>query len=117
MKLTKNFDSTEFKCSCCGQVEINKTLIDKLQELRDYLKKPIYITSGYRCNEYNKKISKNTVGQHCTGEAVDIGLSSRHIRHKIIGFIIKQKFFKDIALGKDFIHLGKGNKYYGIGIY
>ena len=55
-KLSKNFTSDEFKCPCCGVINISTILIDKLQELRDLINKPIIITSGYRCGQYNKSI-------------------------------------------------------------
>ena len=72
MKLSKNFTSDEFKCPCCGRNMVTGTLISKLQELRDLINKPIYITSGYRCEKYNKKIGGYKSSPHLTGEAADI---------------------------------------------
>jgi len=71
-KLSKSFDSSEFACPCCGKLKISPTLIDKLQELRDIINKPIIITSGYRCQHYNKSIGGYSHSPHLKGEAADI---------------------------------------------
>tara|TARA_R100000900_G_scaffold52008_1_gene41571 strand:+ start:1227 stop:1694 length:468 start_codon:yes stop_codon:yes gene_type:complete len=43
-----------------------------LQPLRDGLKKPIRITSGYRSEVLNKAIKGSKKSQHCKGQAADI---------------------------------------------
>jgi len=43
-----------------------------LEPLRDIVKKPIQILSGYRCPEVNKGIGGATNSQHVEGKAVDI---------------------------------------------
>lgn len=43
-----------------------------LEPLRELLDKPIIITSGYRCDELNKKIKGSQSSQHRYGQAVDI---------------------------------------------
>lgn len=42
-----------------------------LQPIRDRLKKPIIITSGYRCKKVNELINGSDSSQHCKGQAVD----------------------------------------------
>lgn len=42
-----------------------------LQPLRDRLKKPIIITSGYRCKKVNELIGGKPTSQHLKGQAVD----------------------------------------------
>jgi len=71
-KLSEHFNSDEFKCPCCGKVKVSSTLIDKLQQLRDTINKPIIITSGYRCKQYNKSIGGYSHSPHLIGEAADI---------------------------------------------
>lgn len=43
-----------------------------LQPLRDRLKKPIIITSGFRCKKVNELIGGKSTSQHLKGQAVDI---------------------------------------------
>lgn len=71
-KLSKDFDSSEFVCPCCNGGVVSEILIDKLQQLRDLINKPITITSGYRCSAYNKKIGGYANSPHCKGLAADI---------------------------------------------
>ena len=54
--------------------------IDNLHELvnnildpaREALKEPIYVNSGYRCEELNRIVGGVSTSQHCKGEAADI---------------------------------------------
>lgn len=59
------------------------TLIVKcLQPLRNFIGKPMIITSGYRSQEVNKKAGGVTNSQHLTGEACDfiiMGLAPQQI--------------------------------------
>ena len=47
-------------------------LAENLQKLRDLIKKPIKILSGYRCQELNKLIGGSEKSQHMVGQAADI---------------------------------------------
>ena len=51
-KLSEHFDSSEFKCGCCGKsIDISKLLIERLEKMHSLMgAKAIYINSGYRCN-------------------------------------------------------------------
>ena len=47
-------------------------LIDNLNVLRQELKSPLYVNSGYRSPEHNKNIGGSLNSQHLTGKAADI---------------------------------------------
>lgn len=52
-----------------------EALVDRvLDPLRDMLGVPLYITSGYRTIELNKKVCGSKTSQHLTGKAADISL-------------------------------------------
>jgi uncharacterized protein YcbK (DUF882 family) len=78
MKLTKDFNRSEFDCNDGSampkEVLLNiQKLANQLQVLRDCLGVPITVNSGYRSTSYNSKItgsSKNS--QHILGKAADI---------------------------------------------
>ena len=72
LHITKNFHINEFKCPCCGVANISEEFVEHLQRLRDIYGEPIYITSGYRCPEYNRQIGGYYKSPHLTGKAVDI---------------------------------------------
>ena len=51
---------------------LHPKLLVKLIELRKILERLVYITSGYRCFEYNRKVGGVTNSYHCIGLAADI---------------------------------------------
>lgn len=80
MKLSENFDSSEFVCFCCGKLPkhgINPKLIDLLQAIRDKLGRAITVTAkgGYRCPNQNKLSRGRPKSQHLLGNAADIQVS------------------------------------------
>ena len=77
-KLSENFDSSEFKCKCCGKLPehgMNPFLIELLQAIREKLGKSISITSGYRCQNHNEKVGGAKHSQHSLGNAADIQIA------------------------------------------
>lgn len=57
-----------------------------IQPIRDYIKKPMIISSGYRSFALNKEVGGKYNSQHCKGQAVDFtikGLSISEIITKI----------------------------------
>ncbi len=76
----KYFKFSEFECKCgCGGNDIDASFVDMLDELRGIVGFPFIITSGYRCPDYNDKISTTgRTGPHTTGRAVDISSSHQN---------------------------------------
>lgn len=104
IKISKNFILKEFECKDGNhEVRIDSKLLEKLQKLRDLINKPIYIVSGYRTKEYNKKIGGAKNSQHIYGKAADI---------KVKGMSIKELYnladkvgFDGIGTYKTFLHV------------
>lgn len=108
MKITKNFSSDEFACKCCGRQNINENLVFQLQKIRGIVKKPIIITSGYRCPAHNKKIGGSPKSQHLLGKAADIvikGLSVKQMYQVLVPF--HKKYFAGLGIYPEqgFIHI------------
>ena len=102
MKLSENFDSSEFKCKCCGELPedgMNPKLIELLQELRNKLGKSISITSGYRCPNHNAKVGGAKRSQHVLGNAADIRVSGMSA-HDVHGYIERHFNQRCKGLGK-----------------
>ena len=77
MKLTKNFNKSEFDCSCgCEmpkEVLINiQKLANQLQILRNKVGVSVKINSAYRCIKHNKSIGGVSNSQHVLGKASDV---------------------------------------------
>jgi len=86
MKLTANFNLAEFN-SKCGRpmpenVRVNiQRLANALQVIRDEVKRPITITSGYRSLEHNRAVKGASNSTHLTGLGADF---------KVLGMTPKQ---------------------------
>ena len=98
MKLATNFSLSEFnRRNYAVPTDVMRNLIElakNLQVLRDEVKKPIKITSGYRPAELNAKVGGATKSRHIIGQAADF---------KIEGYTPKQVadiIEKLIAAGK-----------------
>lgn len=85
--LTKNFSLKEFDCRCgCAMPKGARVAVSalaaQLQVLRDYLKKPIIVTSGYRCVAHNYSVGGAARSFHLAGMAADVvinGVSPAHL--------------------------------------
>mgnify|MGYP003140329232 FL=1 len=103
MEKWKNFKFDEFKCSCCGRVDINSDLLDLLQTARDTLG-PLTITSAYRCPNHNDSVSSTGMsGPHTTGKAVDIHVSNSQHRKQLIDYFTNK--VSGLGIAKTFIHI------------
>ena len=85
MKISKNFTMEEMvKSNNAKRLGIDNTpseketrniieLVEKvLQPIRNKYGKPIYVNSGFRCEELNKAVGGSKTSQHRYGSAVDI---------------------------------------------
>ena len=80
--MTKNFNIEEFQCKgnlkgCDCQMPDDvynniQELAENLQIVRDMLQEPIKVNSGWRCENYNRKIKGAKRSQHLLGKAADI---------------------------------------------
>lgn len=90
LQLTPNFTLRELTRSATAQrLAIDNTPSDTvivnllclarnvLQPLRDHLRQPIVINSGYRCSALNNAVGGVANSQHLTGEAADIRCPDR----------------------------------------
>ena len=73
----KNFAPEEFRCGCngrhcCGYPTWMKPMeLANIQKIRDHYGKPMVITCGLRCPEYNSEVGGIPLSEHKKGLAVD----------------------------------------------
>ncbi len=76
----QNFTEAEMRCHCgCGGADMSADFMFALQRVRRLYGKPMPVTSGFRCSDYDKRIGG--AGVHPTGQAVDIAVSGENIWH------------------------------------
>ena len=96
----QSFTPKEIACRGTGEILINQDALDKLQLLRDIIKKPLYINSAYRSALHNARVGGAPMSSHKKGIAFDISLRNHNIEdlHKtalkagFTGFGIYQTF-------------------------
>ena len=93
MKLTKNFNLSEFACKDGTQVPFELTpnaieLAKNLQVLRDHIGIPLHINSAYRTEVYNKKIGGSPKSQHKLAKAADLR-TDKHTPKQLAAIILK----------------------------
>jgi uncharacterized protein YcbK (DUF882 family) len=112
-KITENFSLQEFN-SKCGRLMPNNVMINiielakNLQVLRDEVKRPITITSGYRSPEHNAKVGGAKNSQHTQGTAADIKVSGMTPKEVALAIekLIEQGKMKQGGIGiyKSWVH-------------
>jgi len=103
IKIDTNFCLSEFQCPCCAHVIIHSDLLKLLVKLRNLVREPIYINSGFRCIKENKKVSGVDKSYHLFGMAADISLRSKRLMD--IAEFAHSVGFKGIGVYKNFLHL------------
>jgi len=98
--LSQHFSRHEFACKCgCGFDTVDVDLIAPLEYVRQRSGEPITITSGCRCETYNKQVGGSPRSQHTKGRAVDIQV--RNVPAPLVYALLNSSPFKDdISLGK-----------------
>jgi hypothetical protein len=106
--LNKYFSRSEVICKCgCGFGNIDYSLLSYLDEIRESIKRPLYLTSACRCHSYNQSIGGKSNSAHVKGLAVDIKTENPKERFEVLQEIFS---FCDpevtrIGIAKDFIHM------------
>ena len=128
--LTKNFSVSEYACKCgCGLKYPAPALFRTLQEIRDWLERPVTIVSGWRCTKHNKDSGSRVLGNqgiyrgqcgddtasaHTHGEAADIsakGLSRMELYGAIVqmhqdGKLPELRYVYAIKKSQGNVHIG-----------
>ncbi|SEO15865.1 Peptidase M15 [Paracoccus alcaliphilus] len=103
-----NFSPAEIACRGTGKIQINEDALDRLQELRVMLGKPLIVNSAYRSPEHNKRVGGAKASQHLNGCAFDISMAN----HDPVTYIAaaRKAGFKGIGTypRSNFVHIDTG---------
>ena len=70
-----NINNTPLKCHI---MRLQNLAVRCLEPIRQHLKLPIQVTSGFRSPELNTKVGGVPTSQHMKGEAADITIPKKH---------------------------------------
>ena len=99
-----HFTDKEMDCGCGCEKTVSPTLLVHLEALRSQISSFLIITSGARCEAYNRQIGGASNSWHLKGLAVDIACEDSEFRAAIIRLAGQLDFF-GIGIAKTFIHL------------
>ena len=72
--LSPHFSKAELACRHCGQLKVEKRLLEALEELRRLAGKPIVIHDAYRCVAHNQEVGGVSDSEHTRGMAADVDI-------------------------------------------
>ena len=76
IKVSPHFSLREFQCrgrNCCGgAVKVDSELLEKLEQLRVRLGKPVVLNCAYRCPQHNEEVGGTPNSFHTQGIAADV---------------------------------------------
>lgn len=76
-----------------------------LNPIAEYMDKPIFVNSGYRCPLLNKAVGGVAGSQHVLGQAADITTRSRENDLIMEEYIEENLIFDQMIIYKNFIHI------------
>ena len=83
-----NIDNWPKDADIMDNIIFTMECLDKMRE--DY-GQPLYITSGYRCEELNEKVGGVKTSQHVKGQAADINLGSIEKNRAFFNWLVCNK--------------------------
>ena len=102
------FQDSEFQCRCgkCPVRPPDASLLSRLEELRGAYGKPLYISSGWRCEPYNRSVGGVKDSAHLMGKAVDLLCTSSKDRYNLLYNVFNSiGLFQRVGIGTTFIHV------------
>lgn len=103
-KLSTNFKVKEFACKDgSDKVLVDTDLVELLQKIRDFFKKPVKINSAYRTKTHNKKVGGTTNSYHLVGMASDIRIDG--VNPILIALYAESLNAGGIGVYSNFIHV------------
>ena len=93
---------------------LNALVTHLLDPLREKYGRPIYVNSGYRCEELNKAVGRSRSSQHMTGEAADITTGNKRENRRLYELLRSLKLPVDQAINEhdySWIHVSYGPRH------
>lgn len=90
----RHFHPAEVASRGNNQVWVSKSMMTALDRVRDDIRRPLHILSGYRDPAWNRRVGGARLSRHIHGDAIDIDLSgfSLHARYVLAWYLIDKGF-------------------------
>lgn len=104
-QLSAHFKRSEFACSCgCGFDSIDVETLEILEAVRTGFDAPVIVTSGARCEDYNRQVGGAENSQHLVGRAADIKVKGA-TPDEVSQYVIHRYPHASIGLYRTFVHI------------
>lgn len=109
---TKNFNpktDPKLLCTCshilCDQRSVNQQVLNRVQQIRNDLGKPLTVNSGGRCQYHPDELHRITPADHQNCCGIDIAVSGGEMRGQLVAMGLDYGF-NAIGVAKNFVHFG-----------
>lgn len=103
--MSEHFGKNEMSCKCCGLNLCTARLYETLEDIREYVGRPLYINSAYRCSKHNKKVGGRRSSAHLYGLAADIRINrSSNERFELVLAALRAGVNR-VGVGQEFVHI------------
>lgn len=107
-RLTPHFRRSELACRCrresCDAKEMDSSHMQKLEAIRVDWGRPLIVTSGSRCEWWNKRIGGAEHSQHLLGLATDFHFASEE-EAQAFAALADEHDFGGIGTGIHLVHI------------
>lgn len=112
--LYPNFTAAEFRCRETGEDGVREELVAKMQQIRNMMRMPLIISSGYRSLEHSLERDKKFIGEHAYGLACDVSIygvnAMRLVRSALMCGVTRVGVKQNGDISSRYIHVGIGDK-------
>ncbi|MDR7528676.1 MAG: D-Ala-D-Ala carboxypeptidase family metallohydrolase [Armatimonadota bacterium] len=107
MYFSPTTDPRLFRCACerpdCPAPPPEPRLLERLEAWRASLGRPLIVTSGPRCPEFNRLVGGVPDSAHLRGEAADLQAVAGPQRYAMLRSVFE--YFDRIGVGPTFLHV------------
>lgn len=108
---SKYFSPAETACKCGCGMQVQDTLLEVADAVREKFGEALVVTSGARCPAYNKKVGGAPASTHQKGLALDLSCTDSGKRMRLLKAMLEVGV-RRVGLGKTFLHMDVGSDGY-----
>jgi zinc D-Ala-D-Ala carboxypeptidase len=112
LNVSTHFKGSEFRCKCgmCPITMIDEDMLAAVEALRQGVRFPLAINSGFRCWVHNNVIGGKPYSWHLSGQACDVSTKGMSTKDKeaVIRFV--HILFQYYYVGEGFVHMDMRGK-------